>query len=66
MELVKNYDQVYKSLAVWLPVIASAIYVVLKDETVLANIPLEALPIVVGISSALGWVIKQNNIKKVQ
>lgn len=62
--LVKNWTQVYKSLAVWLPILASALYVVLENTTAAGVIPDGALPIVVAITSALGWVIKQPNIKK--
>ena len=61
---VKNYNQVFKSLAVWLPVLATAIYAALEYTTESNLIPVEALPFVVAITSGLGWVIKQHNIKR--
>lgn len=62
--LVKNWKQVYKSLAVWLPVIASGIYVLLENSTAAGLVPENALPFVVGATVALGWVIPQKSIKK--
>ena len=62
MKLVKNWDQVYKSLAVWLPVLGSAIY------QVLLNINPEQVPDnfqtpLVLILGVLGWIIKQPGIR---
>jgi len=62
--IVKNWTQVYKSLAVWLPILASAGYTVLKDTAAAGVIPDAALPVVVGITGVLGWVIKQRSITK--
>lgn len=62
--LVKNWNQVFKSLAVWFPILASAVYVLLQNSTEAGLIPLEYLPFVVGVSTALGWVIPQKSIKK--
>lgn len=63
MKLVENKDQVYKSLAVWLPVLGTALYEGLRsiDPTILPDnlqVPLVAF---LGI---LGWVIKQPEIRK--
>lgn len=60
---VKNWNQVFKSLAVWLPVLATDIYAALEYTTESNLIPVEALPFVVAITGGLGWVIKQHNIK---
>ena len=62
--IVKNWTEVYKSLAVWLPVLATAIYAALEYTTESNLIPVEALPFVVAITGGLGWVIKQHNIKR--
>ena len=63
MKIVKNWDQVYKSLAVWLPVLGLALYEGLKsiDPALVPDnlqVPLAAL---LGV---LGWVIKQPGIIK--
>lgn len=58
--LVKNWKQVYKSLAVWLPVVALGVFEVLKLVLGLDLVPEGLVPIVAGIASALGWVISQN------
>lgn len=64
--LVKNWKQVYKSLAVWMPVMASTVYVLLQNSTQAGLVPEGALPVVVGVTTALGWVINQGKlIKKV-
>lgn len=63
MKLVENKDQVFKSLAVWLPVLGLALYEGLKsiDPALVPDnlqVPLAAF---LGI---LGWVIKQPGIRK--
>lgn len=62
--IVSNWKQVYKSLAVWFPIIASGIYVLLQDSTAAGVIPEKYLPIVIGLTGILGWVIPQKSIKK--
>lgn len=62
--LVKNWTQVYKSLAVWLPILASSLLVFLKQTQANVDLPLWSIPIVVGISGILGWVKKQPSINK--
>lgn len=59
--LVKNWTQVYKSLAVWLPVVALGVFELLKLVLGLDLIPEGLVPLVAGIASAIGWVINQNN-----
>lgn len=58
--LAKNWKQVYKSLAVWLPVVALGVFEVLKLVLGLDLIPEGFVPVVAGIASAIGWVISQN------
>ena len=58
--LVKNWTQVYKSLAVWLPVVALGIFELLKLVLGLDLVPEGLVPIVAGIATAIGWVIDQN------
>lgn len=59
--LVKNWSQVYKSLAVWLPVVALGVFELLKLVLGLDLIPDSYVPLVAGIASAIGWVINQND-----
>ena len=59
--LVKNWSQVYKSLAVWLPVVALGVFELLKLVLGLDLIPEGLVPVVAGIASAIGWVINQND-----
>lgn len=58
--LVSNWTQVYKSLAVWLPIVALGVFELLKLVLGLDLIPEGLVPIVAGIASAIGWVISQN------
>lgn len=58
--IVKNWTQVYKSLAVWLPILALGIFELLKLVLGLDLIPEGLVPVVAGIASAIGWVISQN------
>lgn len=59
--LVKYWTQVYKSLAVWLPVVALGVFELLKLVLGLDLIPEGLVPVVAGIASAIGWVINQND-----
>lgn len=59
--LVKNWSQVYKSLAVWLPVVALGVFELLKLVLGLDLIPDSYVPLVAGVASAIGWVINQND-----
>ena len=64
--LVKNWKQMWKSYAVLLPSVVTAIYVVLQGYTDsgLAHENLEGfwLPILVFVTSLLGRVVKQYNL----
>lgn len=62
--LVKNWKEVWKSLAVWFPAIVTAIYSFLEYSTSNDIIPVQFLPVAVVVSSILGWIIKQNSIRK--
>ena len=62
--LVKNWTQVYKSLAVWLPILASTLLVFLEQAQAMVDLPLWSIPIVVAITGVLGWIKEQPSIKK--
>ena len=58
--LVKNWKQVYKSLAVWLPILALGVFEFLKLVLGLDLVPDGLVPVIAGIAAAIGWVISQN------
>ena len=64
--LVKNWKQMWKSYAVLLPSVVTAIYVILRGYTNsgLPQVHLEGfwLPILVFVTSLLGRVVKQHNL----
>ena len=62
--LVKNWKEVWKSYAVLFPAVALAIHTILEAYVGSTLVPEAYLPILVVVSSGLGWVIKQSNIKK--
>lgn len=62
--LVKNWKEVWKSYAVLFPAVALAIHTILEAYVGSTLVPEEYLPILVVITSGLGWVIRQSNIKK--
>ena len=62
--LVKNWTQVYKSLAVWLPILASTSLVFLEQTQANVDLPLWSIPIVVATTGVLGWVKKQPSMSK--
>ena len=62
--IVKNWTQVYKSLAVWLPILASTLLVFLEQAQANIDLPLWSIPIVVAITGVLGWVTKQPSMSK--
>lgn len=61
--VVKNWDQVYKSLAVWLPILGTALYEGLKSIDP-ALVPDNLQVPLVAFLGMLGWVIKQPEIRK--
>ena len=62
--VVKNWKEVWKSYAVLFPAVALAIHTILEAYVGSTLVPEAYLPILVVITSGLGWVIKQSNIKK--
>lgn len=59
-----NWYKFYKSLAVLLPILATIIIAVADYYTAQDLIPTTMLPVVVGITSILGWVIKQPSLRE--
>ena len=62
--IVRNWKEVWKSYAVLFPAIALTVHNILEAYIGSSLVPEEYLPIVVIISSGLGWIIKQKDIKK--
>ena len=62
--VVKNWKEVWKSYAVLFPAVALAIHTILEAYVSSTLVPEAYLPVLVVVSSGLGWVIKQSNIKK--
>ena len=62
--VVKNWKEVWKSYAVLFPAVALAFHTILEAYVGSTLVPEAYLPILVVITSGLGWVIKQSNIKK--
>lgn len=62
--LASNWYKFYKSLAVILPLLATII-IAAADYFMQADlVPVTWLPVVVGITSVLGWVIKQPSLRE--
>ena len=59
-----NWYKFYKSLAVLLPLLATIIIAVADYYTVQNLIPTSMLPVVVGVTSVLGWIIKQPSLRE--
>lgn len=59
-----NWYKFYKSLAVLLPLLATIIIAVADYYTAQNLIPTSMLPIVVGVTSVLGWIIKQPSLRE--
>lgn len=62
--IVSNWKQVYKSLAVMLPTVATGAYAITDWALGAGVVPPQYLPVVVAVSGTLGWIIKQKGIKK--
>lgn len=62
--IVSNWKEVYKSLAVTVPTVIVALYTGLVEVGYIT--PLEPMytTIIVAVAGALGWTIKQPNMKK--
>ena len=60
-----NWYKFYKSLAVILPLLATIIIIAVADYyTAHDLIPTSMLPVVVGVTSVLGWIIKQPSLRE--
>lgn len=60
--LVKNWKEMWKSYAVLLPAVITAILLVIDSSVANNLIPTEFLPIVVFLSGFLGRIIRQYNL----
>lgn len=58
-----NWYKFYKSLAVLLPLLATIIIAIADYYTAHNLIPTSMLPVVVGVTSVLGWVINQPSLR---
>lgn len=58
--IVRNWKQVYKSMAVWLPVLALGALEIINGAMGLNLVPDAWVPVVAGVSSAIGWILNQN------
>ena len=58
-----NWYKFYKSLAILLPLLATIIIAVADYYTAQNLIPTAMLPVVVGVTSVLGWIIKQPSLR---
>jgi len=59
MKLINNWSQMYKSLAVVLPIVVAMIYALINGLADANLIPTEYLPIAMIIVGYLGRIIKQ-------
>ena len=59
-----NWYKFYKSLAVILPLLATIIIAVVDYYTANNLVPTAMLPVVVGVTSVLGWIIKQPSLRE--
>lgn len=59
-----NWYKFYKSLAVLLPLLATVTISLAEYYTSQNLIPTYMLPLVVGITSVLGWIIKQPSLQE--
>lgn len=62
--IVSNWRQVYKSLAVWLPILGLTLYEFLQQASNFDAVPEHLHVPVAATLGILGWVIKQPGIKK--
>lgn len=61
--IVSNWKQVYKSLAVILPTVIVALYTGLVEIGYITPLDPMYTTIIVAVAGALGWTIKQPNMK---
>ena len=61
--IVSNWKEVYKSLAVILPTVIVALYTGLVEIGYIAPLEPMYITIIVAVAGALGWTIKQPNLR---
>lgn len=61
--IVSNWKEVYKSLAVILPTVIVALYTGLVEIGYIAPLEPMYITLIVAVAGALGWTIKQPNIR---
>ena len=61
--IVSNWKEVYKSLAVILPTVIVALYTGLVEIGYIAPLDPMYITIIVAVAGALGWTIKQPNLR---
>ena len=62
--IVSNWKEVYKSLAVWLPILGTAIYQLLQNVVDTGLVPSNLEVPLVAVLGILGWGIKQPSMRK--
>ena len=62
--IVSNWKQVYKSLAVWLPILGTAIYQLLQNVADTGLVPPNLEVPLIAVLAILGWVIKQPSMRR--
>ena len=61
--IVSNWKEVYKSLAVILPTVIVAMYTGLVEIGYIAPLDPMYITVIVAVAGALGWTIKQPNLR---
>ena len=61
--IVKNWQEAYKSLAVILPTVIVALYTGLVEIGYITPLEPMYITIIVAVAGALGWTIKQPNLR---
>lgn len=61
--IVSNWKDVYKSLAVVLPTVIVALYTGLVEIAYIAPLEPMYITLIVAVAGALGWTIKQPNLR---
>ena len=61
--IVSNWKDVYKSLAVIIPTVIVAMYTGLVEIGYIAPLDPMYITIIVAVAGALGWTIKQPNLR---
>lgn len=62
--IVSNWKQVYRSLAIWLPILGLTLYEFLQQATSFDVVPDHLHVPVAATMGILGWLIKQPKIRR--